>query len=204
MTDRIKITIINNITSLLNYNIFLNYPFKDTDCHSGKIDNLDFKIFSYHYDSILYRIQLWQLCNPSKYKSLVNEYFIDSDSYILIIKYEELIEENFFDKYRILFSNNNIFLLVVNLDKNIIDSDNLINTSNLKGKIITFYEIITLNNNTINPIIKTIIKDSIALKNNDLFEIDLEEDENDFLIRKNYNNKIKNKWKKIWQKIRCC
>ena len=80
MSQRIKLTIIGNND---NYNneLFNSYPHKRKKCNSGNTIGLDFKIFSYYYNSVIYRIQFWNLSSQDSYTNLLHSLILNGANF---------------------------------------------------------------------------------------------------------------------------
>lgn len=192
--NKYKFIILNTI----GQNIVFSYPFDDSKEHSGKINDINFKIFSYSYNYILYQIQFWQILYPLKYDSIIknNESILeDNDAYILIVDINNIDNETF-DKYKQYVDFEKTYLIIINLENKIIPTD-ILN----KIDIHRYFKIDKITTVISKKIIKKIINNFIELKINTLEDIDLHEDEKDHLINSNVHKK---RWEKLIHKLLCC
>lgn len=201
MSQKVKLTILNEMNYSKNRNIFFSYPYEDYDYSSGKMDNLEFKIFSYYHDNLIYNIQIWQLCKPLNYPKIIDNHFCDTDMYIIILNLNSSNFDNFITNYNLILKKR-IFLILIGTT---IDYENFRNRIIKNGiNIIKSFHIELIEKKVVKKIFKEIIGRSIKIIQENLYDIDLDsDDENTFLVNNDTTKKIKNYFYKWYKKYKC-
>jgi len=200
MSQKVKLTILNELSDIKHKNIFFKFPYDEYDFNSGKMDNLEFKIFSYYVDNLIYNIQIWQLCTPLNYPKIIDNHFSDTDMYIVILDLKSSSIDNFMTNYNIIF-NKKIFLIIIGTIKDYETFIRQISKNNID--IIKSFHIENIKKDIVKKTVKDIIQKSVQIIQEDLHDIDLDsDDEKTFLVSDN-TIKVKNYIYKWYKKYKC-
>lgn len=184
MDSKLKISILGSC-STLREELFNAYPTENNTEVMGNTVGVNFKIFSYYYNSTLYRIQLWDIDTSNKFKIINRAYLRDNNSCIIIFQNNLDISIDELKDYL----GNDTLIFYINYNPE--NSDNIDNIdSNFYWEVKNMHDIAN--------ILKKIFKKTINMSNNLFVDIDLNEDENVYLLQnknKSYDNCLKLKKK---------
>jgi hypothetical protein len=200
MNNKLKLTIINEIKDVKKRSLLFTLPNDDHKDHDLKSNNLDYKIFNYSFNNLLYSIQIWHIFHPLNNLIIVNNNFSDTDAYIIIINSNSMTYLEFIKRYDLILKKR-IFLILFgeSIKSKLILQD-------LKKHdiiLIRSFIISNIDTNKVRLFFKEIINNNLNYKRETLYEVELDDDYNEEKSLLENPENYKNKLYKFYHKYKC-